>query len=160
PLTKAALLQLSSVWPKSLHFTELLQAARSNLSPSLAQRNGDIALDDALRLGDFLLRAYAASLVELHSHPSQFVLEVSARPTASRLARLQLQTADTVTTMRHTSAQVLDSVGRQLLMLLDGTRDREALLKDLSSLLKSGQVVMHREGRAVNDRDEALQIVK
>jgi hypothetical protein len=141
PLTKAAMLQLSRIWPASLHFNDLIGAARFELNPDLARNNGDIALDDRLRLCEFLLKAYAANLIELHSHPSRFVLEPGPRPTASRLARLQLEESTTVTTLRHTSVQVLDAVGRQLLALLDGTRDRQALLAELDGLVGSGKVL-------------------
>jgi methyltransferase-like protein len=95
----------------------------------------------------------------LHVHPSQFVLGASERPVASRLARLQLENGTTVTTLRHTSVKVMDAIGRQLLMLLDGSRDREALLEELRGLIESGRVVIQREGGAVNDTGEALKVL-
>lgn len=159
PLTKTAVLELGRFWPGSVRFKDLLAAARSALSPSLAQQNGDIARDDARRLGEFLLQAYGANLVELHAHPSQFVLAASERPVASRLTRLQLETGTTVTTLRHTSVKVMDAIGRQLLMLLDGSRDREALLKELNRLVVSGEVVVRREGKAVSDAQQALRLL-
>lgn len=159
PLTKAAMLQLGRVWPASLHFDDLIGAARLELNPGLARKNGDIARDDRLRPGEFLSRAYAANLIELHSHASQFVLEAGSRPTASRLARLQLEKCTTATTLRHTSVQVIDAVGRKLLVLLDGTRDRSALLEELGRLVVSGQVSIEREGRAISDTDEALNFL-
>jgi methyltransferase-like protein len=159
PLTKAAMLQLARTRPGSLHFKELLQASRFELSPELARRNGDIAREDALRLGRFLLKAYASNLVELHAHPSQFALEPGERPMASRLARLQLKNGAMVTTLRHTSLKITDAVGRQLLALLDGSRDREDLLEELSRLVGSGQVVMRREGKDVSDKQEALYLL-
>jgi cyclopropane fatty-acyl-phospholipid synthase-like methyltransferase len=55
PLTKTAVLELGRIWPRSLHFCDLLAAAHSRLSPSLSRRNGDIGRDDALRLGGFLV---------------------------------------------------------------------------------------------------------
>lgn len=159
PLTKAAMLQLGRVWPRSLQFDDLIHASRVELNPGLARKNGDVARDDRLRLAEFLLKAYAANLIELHAHPSQFLLEASERPTASRLARLQLENGTTVTTLRHTSVQVMDAVGRQLLVLLDGTRDRETLLAELGRLVGSGQVVIKREGKAISDTEEALNFL-
>jgi methyltransferase-like protein/2-polyprenyl-3-methyl-5-hydroxy-6-metoxy-1,4-benzoquinol methylase len=141
PLTKAAMLQLGKIWPWSLHFDDLIGASRAQLSPNLARHNGDIGRDDALRLGEFLLKAYAANLIELHAQPPRFVLEPGKRPTASRLARLQLESDTTVTTLRHTSVQVLDPVGRHLLMLLDGSRDRKGLLAELGRLVESRTIL-------------------
>jgi len=157
PLTKAALLHLGSIWPRALGFNELLAAARLELGPSVASRNGDKAPSDGFRLGEFLLQAYAANMIELHAHRSQFAGAASARPVASPLVRWQLETGTTVTTLRHTSVRVTDAIGRHLLMLLDGTRDRQALLAELGRLVESGQVVMQREGKEILEAREAMK---
>ena len=128
PLTKAALSQLGKIWPRSLRFDDLLKAARLELGPNAARRNGDI-VHDAGMLGEFLLKAYAGNMVELHACPPQFVLEASERPVASRLARLQLESGTAVTTLRHTTVRVTGDLGINLLMLLDGSRDRNALFR-------------------------------
>ncbi len=159
PLTKAALSQLSKIWPRSLGFDDLLKAARLELGPNVARRNGDIVQDDAIMLGEFLLKAYAGNMVELHAYPSQFVLEASERPTASRLARLQLESGTAVTTLRHTTVRVTGDLGINLLMLLDGSRDRNALLEELGGLVESGRVIMQREGKEIFDTQEALRVL-
>ena len=161
PLTKAALVELGTIWPQSMHFQELLTAARREVVPHTAERNGvydDVRADAAL-LGEFLLKAYAANLIELHVHPSEFVPAAGERPAASKLARLQLKSGATVTTLRHTNVQVQDALGQQLLMLLDGSRDRQALLEELNRLVTSGEVVLHRGGKKIIDTDEALTIL-
>ena len=61
-----------------------------------------------------------------------YVTNVSERPKASALARWQLANGAVVTNMRHINVEVEDELGRQLLMLLDGTRNRETLLEELS----------------------------
>jgi methyltransferase-like protein len=61
----------------------------------------------------------------------------SARPVASPLARLQATQGEKVTNLRH-EVVVLDSFSRQILPLLDGTRDREALAAALAKLAKEG----------------------
>lgn len=159
PLTKAALSQLSKIWPRSMRFDQLLRAARLELSPNIARRNGDVIQDDALMLGEFLLKAYAGNMVELHACPSQFVLEASERPAASRLARLQLESGAAVTTLRHTTVRVTGDLGINLLMLLDGSRDRKALLEELGKLVESGRVVIRKEGKEVFDAREALKVL-
>jgi ABC-type cobalamin transport system ATPase subunit len=53
---------------------------------------------------------------------------VGERPVASPLARFQLSLGLTmVTNQRHQSIDLPDPAARALVMLLDGTRDREAL---------------------------------
>ncbi len=167
PLTKAALLQLGGLWPQSMHFQELLTAARREVLANTARHNGHSVLestgdevrDDAELLGEFLLKAYAANLIELHVHPAEFVPRAGERPTASRLARRQLKSGPTVTTLRHTNVQVQDALGQELLRLLDGNHDRQALLDELSKRVASGAVVLHRGGKQIIDTGEAQQIL-
>jgi len=150
PLVKAAFLHLGEVWPHSPHFGDLLTAARARLGRETGH-DADLA-EDTRMLGGTLLKAYAAGLVELHVHAPRFVLEVSERPVASHLARLQVQDGEKVTNLRHVSVAVEDSLARSLLQLLDGTRDREALISDLTALIDAGAVPLPRGGLSVGDR--------
>ena len=50
---------------------------------------------------------------------------------ASALARVQTGRGTRVTTLRHAGVDVPDELGRRLIGLLDGTRDRAALLREL-----------------------------
>ena len=59
------------------------------------------------------------------------------RPTARRLARLQAETDDTVTTLRHQNLK-LNRTARHLVRLLDGTRDQAALLAEVERTILEG----------------------
>jgi hypothetical protein len=55
------------------------------------------------------------------------------------LARWQLRKGNTATNAWHYQVEVVDEIGRRLLLLLDGTRDRARLLRDTMAWLeKSG----------------------
>jgi hypothetical protein len=58
-------------------------------------------------------------------------LALSTRPVASALARLQAERGLPLTNLRH-GRVILDEFSLRLLRLLDGTRDRDALLAMLS----------------------------
>lgn len=107
---KAALTQLGEAWPASL---------------PVASLGDDPAVAEMLR------RAYAANLVRLHVWAPPLVTTVPERPLASALARLQAAEGTRVTTLLHASVEVGDELGRRLIGLLDGTRDRAALLAEL-----------------------------
>lgn len=124
PIAKAALVHLSKVWPQSLEFHELLGRIRALLGP---------AASDGRVLGEILLRVCAAGLAELHIHRFEFATEAGERPAASPVARLQVRSESRIATLRHTTVQVEDSLARQLLLLLDGTRDRAALRAELTA---------------------------
>lgn len=113
PLAKAAILYLAARWPLAVPFGELPGASAA--------------------LADLLLKIYASGLLELHVVPARFTLEASERPRAYSLARLQAESGSLVTTLKHTTVELDDDLGRGLVTLLDGTRDRAALLKDLAS---------------------------
>jgi SAM-dependent methyltransferase len=78
-----------------------------------------------------LLRAYAVDLVQLHVWAPELATAPSERPVVSALARLQAAEGTRVTNLRHASIDVPDELGRRLITLLDGTRDRAALLREL-----------------------------
>ena len=130
PLAKASMLHLGRLWPRTIPFHELLQVART-----LGRRNTAPLTEDAAWLSDMILKLYAANFLELHVHQPAFAAEPSERPAASLLARLQVQTSSTVTSLRHFSVEVADGAARQLLLLLDGTRNREQLRVELGTLV-------------------------
>jgi protein-lysine methyltransferase-like protein len=78
-----------------------------------------------------LLRAYAANFVQLHMWAPKLATTPPERPVASAPARLQAASGTRVTTLRHAEVEVPDELGRRLIVLLDGTRDRAALLREL-----------------------------
>ncbi|HEY0547391.1 MAG TPA: methyltransferase regulatory domain-containing protein [Pyrinomonadaceae bacterium] len=137
PVAKAAIICLSELYPQSLSFQELLESALER-SGKVAARNA--AGTDALVLGDVLLQVYAAGLVELHVHQPQLSTVAGERPHASPLARWQIAQGAVVTTLLCTGLEIEDALGQKLLQLLDGTRDRPALLKELRALVASGEL--------------------
>ena len=93
--------------------------------------NPETFAKDAHLLGSDLLQSYAADVLELRVRAPRMTLTPSMQPLGSPLARLQLKNGGPVTNLRH-EAVLLDSFGTQLLPLLDGTRDRDALVAALS----------------------------
>ncbi len=130
PLVKAAMLQLSRVWPQSVPFPELLQIARA-LSERDGAAEGAPLAEDSAWLSDAILKLYVARLVKLHVHAPAFASEVSERPLGSALARAQIQNSRTVSNLLYGSVEIDDETARRLLSLLDGSRDRKQLLAEL-----------------------------
>jgi SAM-dependent methyltransferase len=78
-----------------------------------------------------LMSAFAGGMVELYAAPPAVAAEPGERPTASPLARIQARSGGMVASLRHTSVELRDEIARRLLILLDGTRDRAALIEEL-----------------------------
>ncbi|MCI0455951.1 MAG: class I SAM-dependent methyltransferase [Gemmataceae bacterium] len=156
-LLKAALLELAPLWPGSLPFSSLLERARERLRAA----GGKVPEDqpsDAGRLGASLVYAYLPGLVELSPRPPQFTLALSERPVACRLARLQAEAGNLVTNRRHERVTLGDSE-RQLLMRLDGTRDRPALAEALATLCLTGTLTARHEGLPVREAEQVWTTV-
>lgn len=136
PVTKEGMLYLGEVWPRFVPFKELLREARARLNGA----SSDI-VEDAQVLGAGLLNAYGRgdSLVELHTCPPSFVLEVSERPVSSPVARYQARSGIMVTNLRHERVD-LTGLSCHLLPCLDGSRDRAALLEIMQRWLEEGTI--------------------
>jgi methyltransferase-like protein len=142
PVTKAAMLYLTLIWPQVVPFHTLLAEA----SALLNEAPQDIAADAQI-LGANLLKAYGYSdnLVELHIYAPHFVVEVSERPVASPVARLNAATRGPVTNARHERVR-LNEISLHLLPYLDGSRDRAALLEIVEGLVAQGLIAAEHDG--------------
>ena len=74
-----------------------------------------------------LLRASRVRAVNIRLRPPPYATAVSDRPVASRHARDQAERGVLVTTMTHGAVKFEDPLVRRLLLLLDGTRDLQAI---------------------------------
>jgi methyltransferase-like protein/SAM-dependent methyltransferase len=153
PISKAALLCLAEVWPRSLAFAELEAAARARIAGDavVVQTADDYARDTRL-LAENLLRCFAGGLVELHAHAAHLVTEPGERPRVSAYSRLQAKNGSWMTNARHEPVD-LDALTCQLLRHLDGSRDRAALVEVLVRAVTEQDVPLERYGRPVKDPD-------
>ena len=148
-ITKAAMLLLAEQWPRAVPFAELLQGARARLATGAGSLADAATLaQDAAHLANDLMRSFVVGVVELRMRAPQLCAAPSARPSASPLARLQAEEGRPITNLRHEPA-ALDEPNRQLLRLLDGTRDRDALVAALAKLVQDGAIEVHQGGEAL-----------
>ena len=120
--------------PRGSTLTTDHEAVKRRLRPARRRRGRrrcpSPSSDDDPAVAETLRRAYAANLVQPPrvGAGARHRRRRSAR-VASALARLQAAEGTRVTTLRHTSVEVADELGRRLIALLDGTRDRAALVR-------------------------------
>jgi hypothetical protein len=116
PFVQKLMARLESASPWTLSYEDLLAVAAS---------------DSELRA--FLLRMYSTEILELRLWTPPCVKSPGERPEASRLVRTQLERRNTVTSLMHTDLKLVDPDIRALVRLLDGTRNRGELLRDLTA---------------------------
>jgi SAM-dependent methyltransferase len=114
PLVIGVLQRIGAAWPAALWIAQLGSAR------------------ELPAISDALLRCFAANLVRLHVQPPALSTVVPDRPRVSALARLEAAQGEQLTTARHTGVRLDDLLGTRLVTLLDGTRDRAALLDALA----------------------------
>ena len=74
------------------------------------------------------------------------------------LARLQAESASSVTNLKHEHVG-LNDLERQVIQLLDGKRDRVELVRTLITRVRSGALAVHDGGRQVSEEDRLTAIL-
>jgi SAM-dependent methyltransferase len=136
PLAKAALFYLGQIYPRAVRFDDLLAEAGGLLGPA-SPLNGAEGDQAERMLAELLIRIYGVGVVEFHLHVPQFTVVPGERPLASSLARFQARLGPMTTSLFGNNVRFEDFLGRQFLLLLDGTRDRAALLRDFREVIRS-----------------------
>ncbi|HEV3384471.1 MAG TPA: methyltransferase regulatory domain-containing protein, partial [Gemmata sp.] len=124
PIGKAALIALEAKWPARIAFPELVRIAARKLGRAVVPNDED-------DLGKLLTATWMAGLIEFNGHNPRYAELVSDRPIASPLARFQLRTGVFASTLLHGTMRFDDEPTRVLVRLLDGTRDRSQLAREL-----------------------------
>jgi SAM-dependent methyltransferase len=112
----AAVAQLTLARPRALAFEELQEALDGA---------------DPAALAAALWRAFRAGEIDLSAAAPRHVTVAGARPEASAVARWQAARGPELTSLRHDAVRLDDPLGRFLVRLCDGTRDRPALVDAL-----------------------------
>jgi len=142
-----ALATLADAWPRAIEFPALVASTTAVLAA-----DSDRIADE---LSHALLRCYLGGTVELHTLPFACTPAAGTRPLASPFARLQAKRQSRVTNLLHRGVELPD-VEREVLGLLDGTRDRRALTEQLANAVVDGRLRLEHEGRVVTDVTQAL----
>ncbi len=127
PRPIAAMRRLCGAWPSALAFSELAAAALAVVPEN--QRDPE---KNAVAMAHVMETCYSLGIVELWTHPTDYIARAPGEfPRATRLARWQAATLPMVTSLRHTRV-IAEPALRQLLPLLDGTRDIDALAAEVA----------------------------
>jgi methyltransferase-like protein len=153
PLTKAALIHLSSAYPRAVPFKELVdegwQILASTDGPDI---KGEQKTKEVEILKHNLVRFYVQSidLMRFHTFQPQFVTEVSDKPQASVTARHQAMNQQPVTNLYHQGV-TMDQFPRDLLGYLDGQHNLQDLLDVAVESVGKGMLEVSVDGKPVED---------
>jgi SAM-dependent methyltransferase len=116
---------LNEIWPQSIGLEDLLREVLGRLGV-----RREPAPEETQIFVSYLVSGYATGFIDLHMWEPQLVRAPGEAPRVSAVARLESETQDWVTGLRHNSVHMDDPVSARLLPLLDGTRDRRALMAE------------------------------
>jgi methyltransferase-like protein len=125
PVVKAAITALSSVWPERLSIEELGEQVAALLDTRL----DSISLD---LLSQGILAGFSLRVLDLHVYSPSATCRPGSHPRTTALIRLQARNGAVLTNLLHQSVKV-EGDAMQLLLLLDGERNRE----DLAAAVKT-----------------------
>lgn len=152
PVVKAALLILQEAYPANIYFEKLLLAARERLTKAHLD---SVTIDqDRITLANALVTAYSVNVIALRTASTKIVPPKDLHTRTQNLfvnkqIRLQASKGQLISNLNHRHIKV-DEPMRQILMLLDGTSDRPALLNALYELVDIGQLVIRdNKGKAL-----------
>ncbi|HEY6530211.1 MAG TPA: class I SAM-dependent methyltransferase [Cellvibrionaceae bacterium] len=133
-LAKAALSILGDKFPKAIGFDALVTQAQELIGER-------VQVDEPRRaeLAEFLFAALSRGIAQIHTEAHTLPEHASEFPIASPIARQQAQTSPVITTLLHDTVSLDDPLSRAMLVLLDGTLNREALVAELKTRLKPAQ---------------------
>lgn len=143
PLISAALAVLGSECPCSVDFPTLLHRATAALAGARGDGAEPTTAEEVLSAA--LARAHRAGFLFLHVHPYRVVNRAGERPAVSRLARYRLERGDVTTNQFLASFRVPDPLTHRLALLLDGTRDRRALVVELARVVLQGEAKLFED---------------
>ena len=147
PVTKAALVVLGKAFPANLHFEELLKLAREYLS---TDHNSKVSLnEDRATLGADLFVAYTVNLLKLSATRNQALPISDLKGGTKNILvaehiRYQARTSNFVTNLNHERIS-LDEGVRQILLLLDGTKDELSLKQAFCEFMRSQELVIQTQ---------------
>jgi methyltransferase-like protein/trans-aconitate methyltransferase len=149
PLVKAAFYHLIKTTPEAIAFRELLAMTQEQVTDYAPDYVPDVT--DQTALASSLLQAfcYSLQLIEFHTHVPVLSVDVSDYPTASLLARLQVQDTSKVTNLWHKRVDLAGN--RAFIPYLDGQHDRAALIKVLEGFVNEGQLKLQEDGNPIQD---------
>jgi SAM-dependent methyltransferase/methyltransferase-like protein len=137
-----ALAALSSRWPATATAEELTEAVVSDDAPREAV---------AAAVLDILFRLMTAGVLLLSTTPIRVGRAEATHPVVWSLARADASSGAIQTANLHHEPVDFDGPSLVLAPLLDGTRDRTALIRSVMSMMEQGTIELRRDGELVPD---------
>lgn len=131
-LTKAALICVGEIYPRSIGFTELVEKAERLINRG-DEKTGSVNERDLEILSEVLFQIFNVGLVRFCIYEPFYEISPGERPMTNKLTRWRIENGfEDVMTPHLENLKIENKLARKLLSLFDGTRTREDVLLALS----------------------------
>lgn len=154
PIIQATFHALNEAYPQAMSFENLVTRAAQLLEQP------QLDVEERHTISTALLRCYSQGIIEWNIAPPQLTSQISERPTASRLARWEIQKGAQVTNLRSELVTVEDVISIRILPYLDGSRDRTALLEIFKQWIDSGELNLNITRQQSDEKVELPEEVR
>lgn len=144
PLTKAALVYLGEIWGNSANFSGIIENARRILKAENVE-DGDSEQDCEIVAAILWQMCLGTGSVEINANPRNIRAQAGDKPKVNRLARWQIKRGQNISTFFGTSIKAEDEISRRLIELMDGTRTRAELLKQIGEFVENVEDMPDRQ---------------
>lgn len=136
PLTKAALVHLGEIWGRAIGFPELLELAGKKI-----ENLEDFENESATTRAIFYRIFSGTDVIKLHLFQPKANTEAGEKPKINRLSGLQIMQANNVSTLLNLDLQIDDEISRRLIILMDGTRNKQDLFTEMSIFVETSDEI-------------------
>jgi methyltransferase-like protein len=155
---KAALEALNDRWPWTLSRHELVEAARARLARAGVEEAADLDVQVDVLLEVLIVAGHARCRLEPVA-PKVAGPSLRLDEPARRMAELTRDDTEAFVFNRWHEMMPLSPVDRHLLPLLDGSRDRDALLEALVGVFRQNLIQIDRDGEPVVEDTEVREVL-
>jgi methyltransferase-like protein/ubiquinone/menaquinone biosynthesis C-methylase UbiE len=155
---KAALGELNEHWPWTLSRSELVNAARARLADAGVAEAADLDTQIDLLLEVLIVQGHGHYRLEPVA-PETPAASVRVAEPARRMAELTRGDDEAFVFNPWHEMVPLSPVDRHLLPLLDGSRDREALVEALMGVFRENLIQIDRDGEPLVDEAEVREVL-
>ena len=139
PGAKALLVVLREAWPQSVPFGELVERVRKAVAEA-GLADAAAAVDET-SVASNVIHCHLRGFVRILAAPLPSAAVPGVLPRGASVARWYAIKGPSVTSLAHEVVQ-LNDLGRQVLLLADGTRDRAALADAVSKMVAKNAILL------------------
>ncbi len=148
---------LHEMWPKRVHFDELIEIAN-------AVKGSPLSEEEILSLAELLQTLYLKEVIQAHLYAPKIANDIPTHPHLNGVARHQATYQEVISTQLHDMVVVRDEWVREMVTLMDGTRTVDEIAEALYAKMTNGDLppleCKNDAGEEIVGKDGILEVLR